>query len=115
MMADFVYLVELEKHESARTDRVPTVERKNTKRNCITFGDVQQPIQLHLHYVWIAESPIQDRFVENGRKLERIISSQNLLSGESSLDSPPGLARRYGSDVLHHAFGHCAGVVSRLQ
>jgi len=80
-VSDVVDFVKLEKHESPCTDWVRAVERKDTERNVGTLRQILKAFDLRLHYGSVAETPKQDRFVENGRKLERIVSCQYLLPG----------------------------------
>ena len=59
-----MYLVELKKDKSSRADRVRAVELKNTERDIITFGEIQELFDLRMHYVWVTKSPVQDGLVE---------------------------------------------------
>ena len=65
LMSDVVHLAELEKSKSASADGVTAVERKNTERDVITLGQIYELLHLRTHYIWVTESPLQDRLVEH--------------------------------------------------
>src|SRR5271165_524220 len=115
LVGDVVYLAELKKGESSGADRVTAVELKNTERNIITFGQIQESFDLRTHYASVTKSPVQDGLVEHDGEPERVVPGQDPLPGEPGFHSPPGLAGWYRIDPLQVSVSHLARVVPGLE
>src|SRR5580692_10410579 len=115
LMGDIVHLAELEKSKRASPDRVTAVERKNTERDIITLGHLNELLYLGTHYIWVAESPLQDRLVEDGGEPQRVIPGQHLLPGEPSFHPPLGLAGWHRINLLEVPISHLACIIAGLE